>query len=412
MEKKALNFKDGIILFCCVLIMALTMGIVNMVLSIFFPIVSVDLGVSRPSFALTGTITALSSMVAALFWGFFYGKNAIQKPMIIGMAALGISFFGLQASQNLFHFYLLSLFIGLIYSGVSIIPVSTIVTRHFTRNTGFALSLALAGSGLGAMVLNPIVNTIVNTQGWRAGYQLLAIVVLAVALPSAILVTHLVRDEIQARPITFSGKGEKDTNPYLKSLWFWAFLFAGLLAGLTGAGALANMPGYLKDLHFSVSRISFVTSAYAASMIVGKFTLGFLYDRLGAKKATLIAGSLFILSMIFMILIKATPFLILMLICIGMGVSIGTVSLTWMTNYFFGKENYSKYYGSVQFSNSLGIAIGVPMISLMLENSGNFVLIWLLIALLGLLMITLFLYSIKQNQIQRSIEIVAEAELA
>jgi len=83
-----------------------------------------------------------------------------------------------------------------------------------------------------------------------------------------------------------------------------------------------------------------------------------------------------------------------------------------MTNYFFGKENYSKYYGSVQFSNSLGIAVGVPMISLMLESSGNFALIWLLIALLGLLMITLFLYSIKQNQIQRSIEIVAEAELA
>ncbi len=412
MEKKALNFKDGIILFCCVLIMALTMGIVNMVLSIFFPIVSVDLGVSRPSFALTGTITALSSMVAALFWGFFYGKNAIQKPMIIGMAALGISFFGLQASQNLFHFYLLSLFIGLIYSGVSIIPVSTIVTRHFTRNTGFALSLALAGSGLGAMVLNPIVNTIVNTQGWRAGYQLLAIVVLAVALPSAILVTHLVRDEIQARPITVFDKAEKVANPYWKSSWFWAFLFAGLLAGLTGAGTLANLPGYMKDLHFSVSRISFVTSAYAASMIVGKFTLGFLYDRLGAKKATLIAGGLFILSMIFMILIKATPFLILMLICLGMGVSIGTVSLTWMTNYFFGKENYSKYYGSVQFSNSLGIAVGVPMISLMLESSGNFALIWLLIALLGLLMITLFLYSIKQNQKQRSIEIVAEAELA
>ncbi len=412
MEKKPLDFKDAIILLCCVLIMALTMGIVNLVLSIFFPIVSVDLGVSRPSFALTGTITALSSMVAALFWGFFYGKNAIQKPMIIGMAALGISFFGLQASRNLFHFYFLSLFIGLIYSGVSIIPVSTIITRHFTRNTGFALSLALAGSGLGAMVLNPIVNTIINTQGWQAGYQLLAIVVLVVALPSAILVTHLVRDEIQARPITGSAKGEKVTNPYLKSLWFWAFLFAGLLAGLTGAGALANMPGYMKDLHFSVSRISFVTSAYAASMIVGKFTLGFLYDHLGAKKATLIAGSLFILSMIFMILIKATPFLILMMICLGMGVSIGTVSLTWMTNYFFGKENYSKYYGSVQFSNSLGIAVGVPMISLMLERSGNFALIWLLIALLGLLMITLFLYSIKQNQKQRSIEIVAEAELA
>ncbi len=412
MQKKAFNLRDAVILLACVLIMSCTMGIVNLVLSIFYPIVSVDLGVSRPSFALTGTITALSSMVAALFWGYFYGKNAIQKPMIIGMAALGISFFGLQVSQNIFHFYFLSLFIGLIYSGVSIIPVSTIITRHFTRNTGFALSLALAGSGLGAMVLNPIINTIINAQGWRVGYQLLAIVVLAVSLPCAVVVTHLVRDEIQARPIAISNNEEREPNPHWRSLWFWTFLAAGLLAGLTGAGTLANLPGYMKDLQFSVSRISFVTSAYAASMIVGKFTLGFLYDRFGAKKATLIAGGSFLLSLIFMILIKATPFLILMLVSIGIGVSIGTVSLTWMTNHFYGKENYSKYYGSVQFSNSLGIAIGVPMISMMLEKSGNFVLIWLLIALLGLLMISLFLYSIKQNEKQRSIEIVAETELA
>lgn len=71
MEKRPLTIKDIVILFCCVLIMATTMGIVNVVLSIFYPVVSLDLGVSRTSFALTGTITALSGMAASLFWGFF-----------------------------------------------------------------------------------------------------------------------------------------------------------------------------------------------------------------------------------------------------------------------------------------------------------------------------------------------------
>ncbi|MEL7636364.1 MAG: MFS transporter [Anaerolineaceae bacterium] len=398
MEKRPLTIKDIVILFCCVLIMATTMGIVNVVLSIFYPVVSLDLGVSRTSFALTGTITALSGMAASLFWGFFYAKKPLQTPMIVGIIAMGLCFFGMKAAQSVYHFYALALLIGISYGGISIIPVSIIITRHFTTKTGFALSTALAGSGLGPMILNPIINTIINNNDWQVGYGLIAIVILAITLPCAILVTQLTKEELQTKQIPIVPLIVNENRRTRTYPWFWAFLFAASLAGLTGGGVLANLPNYMKDLNFSVSRISFVASAYAASMVFGKIILGILYDRLGAKNATLVSGLLMSLTLVLMMFIEKTSLLILMLISIGIGLAIGTVSVTWLTNYFFGKEKYSKYYGTVQFANSLGLAVGVPAIAAALENLGNSTILWVVLTALSLVMVTLFLVSIRGNR--------------
>ena len=397
MKKTSLTIQDSVSLVACILIMGSTMGVVNVVLSIFYPIVSLDLEVSRASFALTGTITALSSMVAALFWGFFYSSRSLQKPMALGIIAFGLCFLGLQAARSLVQFYALALLIGITYGGISIIPISIIITRHFTAKTGFALSAALAGSGLGAMILNPIINTIINGAGWRVGYLLIAIVVFAVTLPCAILVTNLTKAEIQTTPIASAAPRSAGKRLPTSTPWLWIFLAASFLTGATGGGLLANLPTYLKDLNFSVSKISVVTSAYAASLVLGKIVLGFFYDRLGAKQATLISGLLMSLSLGLLMFIESTVVLVLMLIKIGIGLSIGTVSITWLTNYFFGKENYSKYYGTVQFSNSLGMAAGVPAIAAGLENLANPELVWIVMTLLSLIMVAFFMVSIRAN---------------
>ncbi len=390
--------KDLAILIGCVLIMATTMGIIMNVASIFYPVVAEDLGVSRANFALTGTITSLSAMIAALFWGFLYTKTGIQKPMIFGIVAAGLCYFGFQAARTLVHFYLLAGLIGILYGGISIIPVSTIITRHFSRNTGSALSLALAGSGVGPMLLNPLINVLINTQSWRTGYMLLGIILLAIALPSALIVTHLVRDEIQKAPMKVKNPEPTGRSRPDLPIWFLAFLAASFLSGFAGAGTLFNLPIYMNDIGFSVGKISIVASAYAASMVLGKFVLGILYDRVGTKTATLIAGLLMTLTCVFLIFIKSLPFLVLMLVTFGIGIAMGTVSVTWMTNYFFGKQQYSKRFGGVQFANSLGVATGIPFVTTLLEKVPSVTLIWLIVAGLSLLMLVLYMASIQGNR--------------
>ena len=398
MKKSQDSLTNFVILFACVLIMATTMGIVTVVSSIFYPVVSESLGVSRASFALTGTITSLSSMVAALFWGNFYAKKPLAKPMVIGIIVFGLAILGMSFATNIYQFYFLSLLVGLTYGGISIIPVSIMITRHFSKNTGLALSTALAGSGLGAMILNPIINNLISGGNWQPGYRLIAICIFALTLPCAFLVTHLTKDEVQATSPEQSQDSKLEIQNPQKSTWFWAFLLAAFLTGVTGGAVLSNLPTYLKDLNFSVSYISIITAAYSASLVVGKFGLGFLYDRMGAMIGTLTSALLMSLCLGVMPFIQSPPILILMLICIGIGMAVGTVSVTWLTNYFFGKESYSKYYGSVQFANSFGIAAGVPLIAAALENLAQPSWTWLILTAVSLLMTGLFVFSIRGNR--------------
>jgi predicted MFS family arabinose efflux permease len=86
------------------------------------------------------------------------------------------------------------------------------------------------------------------------------------------------------------------------------------------------------------------------------------------------------------------------------------VSITWLANYFFSKEDYSKYYGTVQFANSLGIAAGVPIIASALENLANTDLLWISLSLLGVLMGFLFIKSINGNQKEKAAAISSTIE--
>ena len=104
------------------------------------------------------------------------------------------------------------------------------------------------------------------------------------------------------------------------------------------------------------------------------------------------------LTCVLLVFIDSLPFLVLMLLTFGIGIAIGTVSLTWMTNYFFGKQLYSKRFGAVQFTNSLGIAVGIPLIATLLERVPKFNWIWLSIAGLSLLMLVLLMLSIQGNK--------------
>jgi MFS family permease len=335
----------------------------------------------------------------------------LRLPFLVGLAIMGLAYLGMAAARNIWHLYLASFVIGFMFGGVSMIPVSIIITRHFTKNTGTALSIAMAGSGLGGMVLNPIFNHTITSLSWQIGYLIVAGVILLVALPCAALVTYLVRDELEPAPAAQTRLAAGSGGAYWRAPWYWALLIASLLAGLIGTGIISNLPSYTRDLNFSIGRISFVTSAYAASMLVGKFLVGIANDKFGAVKGTIFAGSMVILTALSLHLIENPVFLAVMLLSIGVGVSMGTVSTTWLTNRFFSKADFSSYFGGVQFFNSLGIAIGLPFLALVREKFGSYTAAWWLVFALSLVMLALFLLSIHGNRRARAAEIAQNLTL-
>jgi MFS family permease len=86
-------------------------------------------------------------------------------------------------SSSLMRFYFTFFMIGLVGNGTAYIGYSRAISTWFTRRRGFALSIMLAGSGCGAMLLPAITQGMLTHFSWRMAYLLLALIAFAIGFP-------------------------------------------------------------------------------------------------------------------------------------------------------------------------------------------------------------------------------------
>ena len=91
--------------------------------------------------------------------------------MGIATTLLALSFFLYSQSTQLIHFYLLSIVLGIGSAGTHVIPVALLITNWFKEKRGVAIAIALAGSGIGGMLFNPVANYLITTYSWQSAYR-------------------------------------------------------------------------------------------------------------------------------------------------------------------------------------------------------------------------------------------------
>ena len=62
------------------------------------------------------------------------------------------------------------------------------ITNWFAKKRGLAMSIAMAGIGVGGTIFSPIVTMLLGKYGWRHTYQIMALIVLVIALPAAFFI--------------------------------------------------------------------------------------------------------------------------------------------------------------------------------------------------------------------------------
>jgi len=67
--------------------------------------------------------------------------------------------------------------------GFGFLPVTSTVSRWFVRRRGMALGIAMAGIGIGTLVLAPFTQFLITKFDWRISYLILAGLVVTIVLP-------------------------------------------------------------------------------------------------------------------------------------------------------------------------------------------------------------------------------------
>ena len=258
--------------------------------------------------AMLGTLSAL----------YFYPYVLLQIPLgalletfgtrilltcALGLAAAGSVLFGLAAQIELA--YLGRILIG-VGCSVGFLGSLALARRWFpVHQFGFLAGLSMFIAMTSGMIAQAPLAYFVDEFGWRSSLFLLG----GVGFGLAVLVFVLVRNAPASQP-QISGIGFDKVAFFLslrraashREVWKISFVALTLSGPMLTLGGLWGTPYLIVAYDLTRPHAAFLMSLLLFGWAVGAPTMGWLSDRLGRRKPILIAGSVIVCLMLFLLI--------------------------------------------------------------------------------------------------------------
>ncbi|UOO91146.1 MFS transporter [Vitreoscilla massiliensis] len=410
------------------LVTGTSLALVVSTFNIYLNPVSEALGISKTQFALCSTIINLAVLVAAPKLGALLQKDT-RKVLLLCLLGFYAAYAAFAWVSNLATLYVVAAVFGLFSAGSTVVPTSILVNRWFVARKGLAMSIALSGSALTGMVLAKSISYFIQTDGYGVAYQTIAACSL---IFSVLLIVLIIRNRPEDKGLqalgadnTASANSSVHNSLALVNLspkelrnkpFHWAMLVGAFLAGLVGGGIVMQLPVFLQDT-FDSDSVKLSSTLLATSlgvMIFAKILLGWLYDRIGTQRATLVVTLSIIATCTPFFLIPLLPNMawqlgLMGVVCWGLGNCVGTVTPSVMAAKTYGNEYYGQIYGNLHRTQYLGIGLGAPLIAKLVDlNHGSWSVVWLGAGVLIVVMLAVYLFAIKASQPYRQAAVITE----
>ncbi|GLV55569.1 MFS transporter [Dictyobacter sp. S3.2.2.5] len=368
---------------------------------------------------LTFSITLLALGVTAAFGGYLqlrYGPRVIATAGGI-LYGLGIVLAGLTLpSHNVYLLYLTFGIIGGIGIGLGYIVPLAMLLRWFPDRRGFITGLAVAGFGLGALLIAQTVTPLLQPKsiGIESTFIYLGVIYLIVVVgtaqffrrapdnyvPEGWIPSESVQEKINAnRDYTF---GEALRAPR------WYVLWLTLALNVTAGAALIAVASPLAQKFTGVDQLTAGTFVGIISIFngVGRLAWAWLSDAIGRPFTFLAIFVVQIVAFLFLTQIGAGGFALLLIpgALIGLCYGGGFGTMPAFAADFFGAKYSGTIYGAMLTAWSAGGIVGPILISNMEYHAAIYVIMVILVVSCALPLLARFL---NQRQRNDAVEVVA-----
>jgi MFS family permease len=282
----------------------------------------------------------------------------------------------------LYGFYTLLGFAGI---GTLQVTWTELVNWWFEKNRGLALAIILSGSGFMGVVLPTLMTGAMQFWDWRAGFVVLAVLPVLIALPLTLLWMRppptKIADKLgstEGQPTTLVIKG----MTYLEGIRdkrFWMITLAMILAAGSIMVVVVNCVPMLIDNGYSAAQASQLFGVFGLSLIGGRVAVGYLVDRIWAPG---VACVVFLLSAVGFFLLATqstnTPLISLAIALVGVGAGAEFDLAAFLVARFFGMRDYARLFGLEMGVLSGGICLAPLLASWSYGVTGGYTQILLL----------------------------------
>lgn len=132
---------------------------------IFIVPVSTALGIGQGQFSLYLTIQSLTIAIGVLIAPKLLAKYSFRALNAISSVVAGLGFVLMGFAKDVVLLYVGGVMIGLGCVFLTYLIAGTLLPHWFSQNLGTAIAISMAGLGLGGIIFNPVIATLVNGAG-------------------------------------------------------------------------------------------------------------------------------------------------------------------------------------------------------------------------------------------------------
>ncbi len=329
--------------------------------SFFLPMAE-EFGASRSFTALVFSITTFVYFALGVVTGRISDRIGPRPVLIFGAVCLVLGLLATSQVESLwlgYFTYGLGVGIGV---ACAYVPMVATVGLWFERRRSAALGAAVAGIGVGTLVVVPLVEALIERQGWRATYVTMAIgsaVLLGLASVGA------------RRPATSVGAAPRlALRQVVESRDFLLLYGSALLAALTLFLPFVFLDDYLIDRDIDGSA-ALLVGLIGLSSVIGRLGLGALAARFDPIRLYQLSFLVMAASPLLWLAIGSTyQGLVVFALVLGLGYG-GFIALApAVAAQLFGPVGLGGVLGALYTAAGFGGLIGPPSAGLLIDQVG------------------------------------------
>jgi len=321
--------------------------------------------------------------------GYLLDRFSPRRIVVPCLTIFGCAFASLALlTPRLWHLYAVFFVLGVVGNGTAQMAYSRAVSSWFEHRRGAALALVMSGGAVGAMVLPPLAEALIQRVGWRGACVALGAIVLLLGVP---VVGAFVRNR-DAMPRAHDGQVSGTTvREGLRTRAFWIMVTVLFFTSIAQNGALAHMSALLTDRGVSAAGGALALSAMGGAGLVGRLMTGWLLDRFFAARVSFSLLSTAALGTFLLSRADSLEMGVLAAVLIGVGMG-GEADVTpYLISRYFGLRSFTVLYGLTWTFYAFAGAIGPVLMGKAFDATGSYETLLARLALVTLAVATLML---------------------
>ena len=359
------------------------------VFAVFLLPIEKALGGTRSQITGVYSLFMLVNGLAGPIAGAVFDKLGARASYCSGLLLLGGALIASGSATAIWHYYVaFGLAAGLGVSMLGMVSANALLSRWYQARLGTVIGITYATTGLGTLLMAPIAQLLINSQGWRSAYSIMGGTLLILA--GLTVMAPLTRmwhgsSEWRARRTAHDAAtgGGWNVATAARSRPFWALMLVYFFTSLASFSVAPQSVAAMVEAGITPLTAASAFGICGMLSLIGNASIAPLVDRFGQRISITLSYLGTIAGILCLAALPANPTLVLVYgWALLFGINQGTRGpiISTLTATLFAGGGVGRIYGTIALGMGCGAAAGSLLSGILHDITGAYLVSFLFAA--------------------------------